>query len=124
MPRGKYFGQKDSLSTLLKGINKGYCGKKKGKEGDQWVSTGGYHKSLTSDQSNCVYHQQYGRTESFLSGRDLTNPTKAKPRWFKFGEPVTDVGTQLKIVDKLLGEANSLEKDVAERRQKSFMSLL
>mmetsp|Transcript_30351 Transcript_30351/g.49690 ORF Transcript_30351/g.49690 Transcript_30351/m.49690 type:complete len:230 (+) Transcript_30351:797-1486(+) len=122
VPGGDKFGPRNSLSCILKGIEKGFCGNKK----KDCVKTG--YLIVDFSKENCEGHKisfvNHGRNEPFVGGKLDNHPKAAKPRWFKSGETLTDITTQSQIVDALLGEAPGLSDEVEERRQSNYSSFL
>ena len=121
MPRGVTFGQRDSLTCILVGIKKGYCGNLRG---DHIKMNYTYPDFLREKSGHDISFQKYGAPEPFV-GSQLTLARLNKPRWFRSrNEPVGDVKTQLEIVDKLVGETRGLSEEVEERRQNSYKQFL
>ena len=117
---GPTYGQRDVLDCLMRGIEKGFCGnKQKDFIRVEFVAPDFYRE----DSSGRISWQYNGRHENFSSG-SLLNEKVARPRWFKIGEPVTDVATQTAIVEQLLGEACGLPEDVKLRRRDNYMNFM
>ncbi len=90
------------------GIEKGYCGNKK--SGD-YVKTGHQVQSFTQEKNwHHISYQKNGRAEVFSAGWDA-DPVKAHQRWFRVGEPLTDVANQREIVEELMGEMVGLPEE-------------
>ena len=118
---GPSYGERAALNCVVAGIEKGFCGPKRG--GDRLNMqhhVPGFHNE--NNGSNISF-QKNGRAETFSNGY-LCEGTKNFPRWFRSGETITDVATQRAIVDELLGEVPHLSEEVAERRQNNYTSFV
>eukprot|EP00579_Thalassiosira_antarctica_P013069 CAMPEP_0201945392 /NCGR_PEP_ID=MMETSP0903-20130614/53880_1 /ASSEMBLY_ACC=CAM_ASM_000552 /TAXON_ID=420261 /ORGANISM="Thalassiosira antarctica, Strain CCMP982" /LENGTH=138 /DNA_ID=CAMNT_0048488459 /DNA_START=391 /DNA_END=807 /DNA_ORIENTATION=+ len=69
-----------------------------------------------------ISYQYYGRAESFPTGSLDQDPKFSIPRWFRIGEPRTDVATQVEIVEKLIGELRVLPERVTAVRWNNHIS--
>jgi len=116
MPSGNTFGQQHSLSCLLGWMENSYCAinekVKRRALAEFSREKSGYHVS---------YHY-YGRAESFPAGSLDQDPKYSIPRWFRIGEPRTDVATQVEIVEKLIGELRVLPERVTAVRWNNHIS--
>jgi hypothetical protein len=112
LPSGPAFGQRQSLNCLMKGIERGYCGNKKGDH----VMLSSIVPDFSQEKNGHRVSWQYnGRPEPFSKG-NLMHTALSRPRWFQVGgNPITDVTTQKAIVEELLGEAMGLSEDDKER---------
>ena len=105
---GPTYGQRDVLDCLMRGIEKGFCGNMQ----RDFIPVDYVDPDFSRENSSGRISWQYnGRHETFLRG-SLSDEKVARPRWFKIAEPVTDVATQMAIVEQLLGEACGLPEDV------------
>ena len=59
---------------------------------------------------NHISFQKYGKPEPFSGGRD-NDSVLANPRWFRPGEPLTNICTQLEVVEELTGLAPGLSEE-------------
>jgi len=116
MPSGNTFGQQHSLSCLLGWMENSYCAinekVKRRALAEFSREKSGYHVS---------YHY-YGRAESFPAGSLDQDPKYSIPRWFRIGEPRTDVATQVEIVEKLICKARDLPGKIAAVMWSSYIS--
>jgi hypothetical protein len=110
-------GKREVLTFLLKGIQRGSFGNRQKKE---YIALGYSIPNISNDSEENdfnICYQQYGGNEEFASGTLGDNPIISKPRWFRVGGTVTDVKTQIEIVNALTGEEKGLSADVAKRRR-------
>ena len=110
------------MTALLKGIEKGFLGNRKAK----YEETGYAIPNFSVEKNGYrISYQNFGSTETFIAGRKVTkNRVQQKPRWFRLGEPLTDVRTQIDLVNLLVGEDDRLSEDVQERRQTNYKKFL
>ena len=119
-PQGQTFSQRTSLSCVIKGLKKGFCGDRK--RGDYMAL--GYCVDLAEeDNLYGVAYQIFGASELFSSGT-LLDDTTAIPRWFISGSPVMDLRVQNSIVSELVGESDVLPDSVNNRRSQNYMAFL
>jgi len=117
---GPTYGQRDVLDCLMRGIEKGFCGNKR----TDYTPVDYVDPDFSrEDNSGRISWQYNGRKENFSSG-NLSDEREARPRWFKIAEPVTDVATQMAIVEQLLGEACGLPEDVTLRRRDNYSNFM
>ena len=78
-PKGKFFGDYNTLTTILRGIETGYCGNKKREE--DCTPTGYMKPDFAREKLNHrISFQRYGGSKEFSGGHlSATNPTM-KPR--------------------------------------------
>lgn len=117
VPSGPKFGQRSSLSLLLKGMEDGYWGNKRRKDS---IDTGLPIADFSESSAYRISYQEHGGLEQFLGGTLDSNPSTNHPRWFQFGSALTNVETQKEIVDNLIGKDSTLPKDVALRRKNNY----
>ena len=124
VPKGQSFGERASLTCLLKGIEKGYCGSRK--HPNQFVKLKHHIPGFSSEKGNGTHisFQQYGDMECYSNGNLCDDSTSLKPRWFSSGKPLTNIATQREIVAQLLGEDQSLSEEESERRRLHFKSFV
>ncbi len=122
--RGAMYGRRDVMTYLLNGIKKGHFGNKRGKEGHVLL---GYRISLQENEPNKynVACQHHGDNEKFDKGLHQTGePSNSRPRWYRKGVALTDVSTQIKVVNALIGNQKSLAVEVASHRQTNYKAFV
>jgi len=110
MPSGNTFGQRHSLSCLLGWMENSYCAI------NEKIKRRALAEFSREKSGYRISYQYYGRAESFPAGSLDQNPKFSIPRWFRIGEPRTDVATQVHIVEKLIRKARDLPERVAAVR--------
>ena len=119
-PKGETFGERNSLTCLMNGITKGYCGNKKTQEHVML----GYHAELQKeDNGTHISYQAMGDDEPFSRG-ELLGMSLARPRWFRLGEPAMELALQTAIVGELTGQSVDQPDPVNRRRANNFMAFV
>lgn len=119
-PKGETFGERNSLTCLMNGIAKGYCGNKKMQEHVML----GYHAELQKeDNVTHISYQEMGDDEPFSRG-ELLGTSLIRPRWFRLGEPVMELALQTAIVGELTGQSVDQPDPVNRRRANNFMAFV
>ncbi len=127
LPSGSAFGQRHSLTCIMKGIQKGYCGQAKKGRVNMPITIPDFSQERSDHRISWQYH---GRGELFSNGH-LRHDTVCRPRWFRVGgspslggETVSDVTTQRDIVEELMGEVSGLDEVEEERRQNNYTNFV
>jgi len=120
---GDKFGQRDCMSCLLEGVDKGYWGNKRR---DCVLLRQGAMTGFSHENSKySIAYQNYGDDELFPAGNLDMDPIVGRSRWFRSGETlVVNVRDQLDIVEELMGETPELDDEVALRRQNNYTSFV
>ena len=120
LPRGKYYGQRDCLTSIINGIEKGYWGNRR--KPSATTGFGGIVGFASGSSTSRISFQKYGPFEQFEGGTDEVGDANnnVQPRYFIIGEPLCALRDQMAIVDELIGESNSLDVDVKNRRRDNF----
>ena len=120
-PKGPTFGEHNSLSCVIKGFVKGYCGDRKTK---QHVMLGYCVDLQTKENGSHISYQEMGDNEPFSRGEDLLDPSLVMPKYFRTGKPVVDLSTQIDIVKELIGQAVDEPDPVNRRHVNNFMAFV
>ena len=122
LPSGVNFGPRKALTFLIRGIQQGYWGDRRA---DHIKCNFGCFDLAEGESNSRVVYQKFGKPEAFVGGKELEyDMKKVRPRWFKAGEPLMDVRTQLQIAEALLGETPGISEEVEQRRQRYHTSFL
>ena len=116
VPSGHTFGQRVVLNSVLKGMDKGYCGAKRD---DEKTIMQHHVPGFYNDKNGSrVSFQVNGRGDSFDNG-SLCEKSISKPRWPRSAEALV-IKTQREIVQELMGEVDNLLEDVEQRRKSNY----
>ena len=88
------------------GIEKGYCEKER--VGTMSRLATKFSHSLKKRMDTVFPTKRMAELSFFFFAEWDANPIKAHPRWFRVGDPLTDVETQHEIVEELMGEMMGL----------------
>ena len=120
---GVSYGKREVMTYLLQGIKKGMFGNKRSGSTEL-----GYSSTLNEHDPNeyniNMSYQNYGVRQVFDGGLLQTDESISRARWFRKGTPYTDVKTQNKIVNALIGNEKGLTDEKVSRRRNNFAAFI
>jgi hypothetical protein len=118
--KGLNFGQRDCLSSIISGIDKGrWGGQRNPAVKRESGPIAGF--ALGNSDNSRVRFQEYGRPKPFEGGTNAVGDAKLNvPRYFVLGTPLCTLNEQMAIIDELIGVTNTLPDDVKKRRRDNF----